>query len=526
MSGRNGLRAIAAAIAATAALALAPAGASAASYAVGSDCQEQQAFVEGDDAAVAARLPKAYTPIRTASGRPLVFARGLRCRDVALDGTSGPAVMASYGVVIESPDGRGCGSGSPSGSVKGDDPPVCNWYVLAWLAGDRRTLDWLRAGTPGFPVVHVPELVFDLGTFDPARGGAPFSFRAGGPSPYTIDAVTRDGPHELSVRGGYWADTPQGTVKLALSSDDLVAGDASGTVRTPAGTELAKLMGAEERPYAPVFSGFSTVRAAHGVYRKQILPPEGSKAGFSGSCSTKGTVTFKPTPAKNESQALSSDYTGEGTCTGTLDGRELKDAPVTLYHSGHAEGGCQGAKTTAPWPGTLKFASGEVVRYTLDFTSTATEINGTMYGERSGVAPGRASFLTDRTPPDVAARCAGDGVTETPLDLSFATESPLVNEPGGPGPKKPGARRRSLRLAVSPRTVASGRRTRFAFRVTTVDGRPVEGAFVRFFGRRVRTGASGGATIAATLRGRGRHPARVAKPGFRSGTGAVRVRHP
>jgi hypothetical protein len=60
--------------------------------------------------------------------------------------------------------------------------------------------------------------------------------------------------------------------------------------------------------------------------------------------------------------------------------------------------------------------------------------------------------------------------------------------------------------------------------VTTTDGRPVEGAFVRFFGRRVRTGASGIARIDATLRGRGRHGARAAKPGYRSAVGGVRVR--
>src|SRR5207244_11011283 len=107
---------------------VAPASAGAASFAATTDCQEHQAFVDGDAAAVAARLPKHYTPVLDASsGRPLLFARAIRCREVTIDDRTAPATMASFGIVIESPDGRGCASGTPVGSVKGDMPPVCNW---------------------------------------------------------------------------------------------------------------------------------------------------------------------------------------------------------------------------------------------------------------------------------------------------------------------------------------------------------------------------------------------------------------
>ena len=503
----------------TAALTLAAAAllagpADAAEPAPGKDCQEQQAFIDGDPAVVAARLPQKYKALTNpSSGRPLVFARGLRCAALTLGGRTAPGVMASYGVLIESPDGTGCGSAGPAGQVKGDEPPVCNWYVLRWLASDRRVVDWLRRGTPDFPVTHVPELVFDLGTFDQARNGTPVNFSAGGPSPYTIEAVARENPRELSVRGGYWAETSAGTVKIALSSDDLIAGDGDGTVRTARGTELADLMGAEERSYAPVFDGFASVKAGHGVYRKQVLPPSGSTAGFAGSCSVKGTVRFDPTPANNGTQPLSSDYTATGTCTGSLDGRELKDAPVSMYHGGRAEGGCRAAKTVSPWHGAMRFESGEVVRYTLDFTSTSTELSGTMYGERSGDAPGKASFLTDRTPPDVAQRCAGEGVRETPLDLRFSTRTPLVNEPA---PEQ-------LAMSVRPRTVRSGRATTFAFRVRGADGRPLPGAFVRFYGRRVRTGADGTARVTARLERVGAHAASAKAEGFRGARVSVRV---
>lgn len=499
--------------------AAAPASAVAAPYAAGTGCQEQQAFVEGDPAAVDASLPDGYAPVRSpVSGRPIVFARGLRCADLALGATSGPATMASYGVVVDSPDGRGCGSAAPgAGGVKGDVPPVCNWYVLAWLASERRTVDWLRSGTPGFRAVHVPELDFELGEPESPGGGAPFAFRAGGPSPFEIEMVAHESSREISVRGGYWAETAQGTMKIALSSDDLRAGDASGTVRTAAGSELARLMGAAERPLATGFSAFATVRAGHGVYRKQILPPPGSTAGLSGSCSVEGTVHFDP-PAKNEPQPLAYTYAGEGTCTGTLDGRRLDAEPVLMRHGGRSHGGCESAKTVSPSVGTMTFPSGEVVRYSLDFTTSGTEVSGTMYGERSGAAPGRGSFVTRRYgAAEVVAQCAGEGVADAPLDLSFTTHSALVNEP-------PAQARRGLRLAVSPRTVEAGRRTAFAMRVTTSDRRPVAGASVRFFGRRVRTDARGRATIVATLHGAGAHPVRAKLQGFRGARAAVRVR--
>jgi hypothetical protein len=256
--------------------ALAPAGAAASSLAVTTGCQEHQAFVHGDEGAVAAALPDRYTPVRDpSSGRPLVFVRALRCRGVAIDGRSAPAIMASFGIVVESPDGMGCASAAPVvGAVKGDLPPACNWYTLSWLANDGRVARWLRAGTAGFPASYVPDLAFDLGTFDVARGGAPFHFRAPAPapSPFTIDEIARERPGELAVRGGYWVDTSQGTVKLAFSTEDLTSGDATGTVRAAPGSKLAALFGAEARPYLPGYSFIAAERWSQASYRKEVRP--------------------------------------------------------------------------------------------------------------------------------------------------------------------------------------------------------------------------------------------------------------
>jgi hypothetical protein len=406
------------------------AGAAAPSFAVTTGCQEHQAFVDGDPAAVAARLPKRYTPVRDpSSGSPLVFVRALRCRGVTLDGRSRPATMASFGILVESPDRMGCSSGAPVvGAVKGDLPPACNWYTLSWLADDQRVVDWLRDGTPGFPAVHVRRLTFDLGAFDATRGGAPFHFRAmaPAPSPFTIDEIARERPGELAVRGGYWVDTPQGTVKLAFSTDDLTSGDATGVVRASHGSELATLLGANERSYVAGYSLVAAERWAHAAYRKQILAPADGADSFAGSCSLQGTDTFTP-PATNSQRPLVVRYDATGSCSGTLNGRSVSNAPVEVHNVGPSNGSCQMARTTAPGQGSITFANGATIRYTLDFTSVLTEIDLTLYGERSGTAPAHASFLTPRTQPDVALECAGQGAAKVPMDMTLTTRSPLVS---------------------------------------------------------------------------------------------------
>jgi hypothetical protein len=484
----------AAAVAACAAFITGSAGGST-SFLAGADCVEHQAFVDGDDAAVAARLPKRYTPVRDGgNGRPLVFARALHCQHTTIDGHTAPATLASIGVVVESPDGVGCGSGIPgAGGVTGTQPPLCNWYTLFWLSDNRRLVHWLRGGTPGVHAVYAPDLVF--------RAGSPFHFEA--PGRYSIDDVSHERPGQISVRGGYWTDTPQGTMKLAISTDDLSGGDASGTVRAPAGSDMAALMGATEGDYATAYAGFSALQIGHGSYRKQLLWPAKNTDSFDGSCSLQGQVKFNP-PATNTQQPLTSSYDASGTCSGTLDGRTVSDAPVKLSNRGPAYASCLRAQTTAPWVGTLTFADGTRIGYTLDFTSVTTELTGTAYGTRSGRADARATFATQRTPPDVPAQCGGGGVKETPMDLSLTTKAPLVSD------------RPKLRLSVRPRVTRFGRRTAFSFRAAP-------GTLVRFAGKQAVTSRDGRAAMIATLRRRGIWRAVATKPGFVAVRTTVRV---
>lgn len=264
-----------------------------------------------------------------------------------------------------------------------------------------------------------------------------------------------------------------------------------------------------------------------------LAPAGASEApdSFAGSCSLQGTISFTP-PVTNTHQPLTTTYDATGTCSGTLDGRQVSNAPVKMHNVARSDGSCSDAHTTAPGQGSIAYADGTIIGYTFEYTSVLTEIDLTMHGERSGSATAHATSMTARTPPDVALKCAGAGASEIPLDVSLTTDSPLVsarpagtNAPGtnAPGTNAPGTNA-PLRLSVQPRTVRVNQRTGFAFRVATADGRSASGAVVRFAGRRARTGQSGAAIIVATLHRPGRWAARATKSGFPAARATIRVR--
>jgi hypothetical protein len=151
---------------------------------------------------------------------------------------------------------------------------------------------------------------------------------------------------------------------------------------------------------------------------------------FAGTCSVQGTDTFTP-PATNALQPLAVDYSATGTCTGTIDGRNVSDAPVRLHQRAQGvTGSCPYAQTTAPGTGSITFKHGRTIAYAFEFTSVGTEVHVTMQGRRSGSATAHATFLTPRTTPDVAMECAGDGAARVPMDMSLITNSPLVSGHG------------------------------------------------------------------------------------------------
>lgn len=148
---------------------------------------------------------------------------------------------------------------------------------------------------------------------------------------------------------------------------------------------------------------------------------------FEGSCALEGTVLFEP-GVTLVSQPLRYEFSGDGVCTGKLNGIDVSDVSVIAHQYGRSEGSCAQAHTTEPGIGRLTFADGEVLNYTLEFTYQLPETDLTWYGSRSGTARGTGTFRTDRTPPDTTSKCATPaGVTEIPMDISVTTETPLVS---------------------------------------------------------------------------------------------------
>jgi hypothetical protein len=153
---------------------------------------------------------------------------------------------------------------------------------------------------------------------------------------------------------------------------------------------------------------------------------------FAGSCSFEATVSFSP-PATNSQQRLRVTTDGTGTCSGTLNGQAVSSAPVKLQSEvRNVDGSCRYANTTQPGRGTISFADGTTVPYSFEFNWVLTDGVLRFYGERSGSARGHGSFLTQRRPPnEIGSECAGEGVSEVPMDMSLVTESPLVSKRHG-----------------------------------------------------------------------------------------------
>jgi hypothetical protein len=148
---------------------------------------------------------------------------------------------------------------------------------------------------------------------------------------------------------------------------------------------------------------------------------------FEGTCAVEGTVHFSPAATARQ-QLLSVTYDATGTCSGTLDGRDVSDAPVTMHHAVQSDGSCVYARTVAPGDGVLTFSDGSAISYTVEFLYIGTEGLLTFRGTTSGSAFGHGSFLTPNSSPDAGAGCVnGDGVPALLMDVTLATKTPLAS---------------------------------------------------------------------------------------------------
>ena len=244
-------------------------------------CKERLAIVLGAEDAVRARMPDTYELIRypdiqrPGTQRPLVWVSGIRCERLTADGVSAPSTTGIVAALIESPDGSGCLSDTPLvGDLKADAIPFCNLYVL-WIATNNvKYAEFLGSTTPDFPVWVTKNLTFEEGEFDPSLVGSPFHFRSRPSAPFKLasDFVVRERPGSMPFASvALWADTRDGTVKVSISLKNLEFGEASGTVRTEPGSELAEVFGGGTGEQAPTFSLIGALRWSDALMTKAVI---------------------------------------------------------------------------------------------------------------------------------------------------------------------------------------------------------------------------------------------------------------
>lgn len=161
---------------------------------------------------------------------------------------------------------------------------------------------------------------------------------------------------------------------------------------------------------------------------------------FAGSCKDiQGTATFD-TPLTRTVSDNVYHFSGTGTCSGKLNGADITDAPITAQVDGPFNGSCEGSESTAPGPGKIVFTKGTAatdddvtITFTMTFTGIASQIDFTLAGTKSGTAGGTATFLTQRSPPDLVAKCASGGNSELPFDASSEAGT-LTSESAPPAP--------------------------------------------------------------------------------------------
>jgi hypothetical protein len=125
---------------------------------------------------------------------------------------------------------------------------------------------------------------------------------------------------------------------------------------------------------------------------------------------------------------------------------------------------------------------------------------------------GDRSLIT--TPP----RCPASGAWKTTATFGFkdGSKDTVISATSCVTPR--------IKLTAKPGRVVARHRTRFTFRLGSASPRCVDGATIRFAGRKARTDARGRVTLAAAMRKLGAHRVRATKPGCRGATAVVRVR--
>ena len=161
---------------------------------------------------------------------------------------------------------------------------------------------------------------------------------------------------------------------------------------------------------------------------------------FDGSCDVTGIAKFDH-PLTGQPAANGYDFnSASGTsCTGTVDGKQVTDAPAVVHVKGQGTLSCAvssaqaGVGTLTMTQGTATTADDVTVGFGLDIVGALTEVPLRVTGSQGGFGAGEASFR-DSAGPGTVSDCNGAGVPQLGFTATFRTVQPIQSEATTPPP--------------------------------------------------------------------------------------------
>jgi len=128
-----------------------------------------------------------------------------------------------------------------------------------------------------------------------------------------------------------------------------------------------------------------------------VLAPvaSSSAATVSGACVISGSASFSPNGLTATPQSLTYNFGGTGTCSGTLNGAPITNAPVSASASGSGTLSCAASVSTGG-TGSLTFpAQGVTIGFGINLAGCGSEVGFTLTGNGGGAGAGHATFATN-----------------------------------------------------------------------------------------------------------------------------------
>jgi hypothetical protein len=120
-----------------------------------------------------------------------------------------------------------------------------------------------------------------------------------------------------------------------------------------------------------------------------------SAATVSGACTVSGSADFTPNGLQATPQSLIYSFSGTGSCSGTLDGAPITNAPVSAFATGGGTLSCAGALSLGGI-GHITFPNqGVTINFGINLVGAGTEVEFALTGNSGGGGAGHATFASN-----------------------------------------------------------------------------------------------------------------------------------